>query len=64
MRPSTIAVVAFFAVLGCQPQTGSLSEADLAAIRSLPAAFDQGLIRVRALGGGRGVLPVPHSAVA
>jgi uncharacterized protein (TIGR02246 family) len=41
MRPSTIAVVAFFAVLGCQPQTGSLSEADLAAIRSLPAAFDQ-----------------------
>ena len=41
MTRSPVAVVAFVVIAACQPQSGSLSEADLAAIRSLPAAFDQ-----------------------
>ena len=41
MTRSTIAVVVLVGVAACQPQDASLSEADLAAIRSLPGAFDQ-----------------------
>ena len=41
MKRFPLVAAVFVAVAACQPQTGSLSEADLAAIRSIPAAFDQ-----------------------